>query len=151
MTMKKVSKLKRHFMALALTASFGGLISQAVFAGSSSPVPASVPSKEVPANSDAKSAGNKAGTDASFDISKGFSSIAEKAIPAVVNVSTTQIVEGGRGGKEGFPQFAPGSPFEDFFKEFLTRWNALAKFNHSGQGLLFNPMRRQPSLSPTTM
>ncbi|MCE3230874.1 MAG: hypothetical protein K0R52_802 [Alphaproteobacteria bacterium] len=134
--MKKVSKLKRHFMALALTASFGGLISQAVFAGSSSPVPASVPSKEVPANSDAKSAGNKAGTDASFDISKGFSSIAEKAIPAVVNVSTTQIVEGGRGGKEGFPQFAPGSPFEDFFKEFFDQMERPRKVQSLGSGFI---------------
>ena len=43
-----------------------------------------------------------------------FADLAEKLLPAVVNISTTQKVEG-RGGVE-IPQLPPGSPFEDFFK-----------------------------------
>jgi serine protease Do len=48
------------------------------------------------------------------DVSKGFADLAEKAMPSVVNISATRIVET-RGGQP-FPfQFPPGSPFEDFF------------------------------------
>ncbi|MBE7637888.1 Do family serine endopeptidase [Sneathiella sp. P13V-1] len=49
-----------------------------------------------------------------------FADLAEKLSPAVVNISTTQIVKNNnRGG--GFPQFPPGHPFEDFFKDFGGR------------------------------
>jgi len=124
--MRKMSKLKRYSMALALSVSFAGIGTWMGYAGNAfSPAP--VPSKDVVANSNnvlkldnIKSMDCK-GNSAQFDVSKGFSSIAEKAIMAVVNVSTTQIIEGGRGGKDGFPQFPPGSPFEDFFKEFFDQ------------------------------
>lgn len=53
-----------------------------------------------------------------FDISKGFSSVAEKAIPAVVNISTTQVIES-KGESDFFPKLPPGSPFEDLFKDFF--------------------------------
>ncbi|MFT6556478.1 MAG: serine protease Do [Sneathiella sp.] len=46
-----------------------------------------------------------------------FADLAEKLSPAVVNISTTQIVKTERGGGN-FPQFPPGHPFEDFFKDF---------------------------------
>ena len=49
----------------------------------------------------------------------GFADLAEKLLPSVVNISTTQVVEG-RAGVE-LPQLPPGSPFEDFFKEFFDR------------------------------
>jgi serine protease Do len=61
--------------------------------------------------------------------------LVEKLLPAVVNVSTSQTVKTatrtapgngpgnqqpqGRG--QEIPQFPPGSPFEDFFKDFLNR------------------------------
>ncbi len=50
----------------------------------------------------------------------GFADLAEKLLPAVVNISTTQTVNA-REGFEGFPdiQLPPGSPFEEFFKDFL--------------------------------
>ena len=48
-----------------------------------------------------------------------FADLAEKLLPAVVNISTTQVVEG-RSGPQ-MPQLPPGSPFEDFFKEFFDR------------------------------
>ena len=48
-----------------------------------------------------------------------FADLAERLLPSVVNISTTQVIEG-RGGVE-LPQLPPGSPFEDFFKEFFDR------------------------------
>lgn len=131
--MERISKLKRHFMALALTASFLGMNSYGAYAGTFSPAP----SKEAPANVNApKPAGDKTAAPGKFDISQGFSSIAEKAIPAVVNVSTTQIIEGGRFGKEGMPQFPPGSPFEDFFKEFFDQMERPRKVQSLGSGFI---------------
>ncbi len=51
-----------------------------------------------------------------------FAELAERLLPAVVNISTTQVVEGrGPGSGPELPQFPPGSPFEDFFKEFFDR------------------------------
>jgi len=52
---------------------------------------------------------------------ESFSGLAKKLLPTVVNISTTQNVEG-RAGPE-MPQLPPGSPFEDFFKEFFERNN----------------------------
>jgi len=48
-----------------------------------------------------------------------FADLAEKLLPSVVNVSTTQVIEG-RATPE-LPQLPPGSPFEDFFKDFFDR------------------------------
>ena len=45
-----------------------------------------------------------------------FADLAEKLMPSVVNISTTQTVVTN---SNPFPfQFPPGSPFEDMFKEF---------------------------------
>jgi serine protease Do len=60
---------------------------------------------------------------------ESFADLAQKLLPAVVNVSTTQTVKqaqaapGERGQRRGpeIPQFPPGSPFEEFFKEFFDR------------------------------
>ena len=49
-----------------------------------------------------------------------FADLAEKLLPAVVNISSTAKVEQ----PEDFPdlpQFPEGSPFEDFFEEFMGR------------------------------
>ncbi len=48
-----------------------------------------------------------------------FANLAEKLLPSVVNISTTQVIKG-RNLPE-FPKLPPGSPFEDFFKEFFDR------------------------------
>jgi len=48
-----------------------------------------------------------------------FADLAEKLLPAVVNISTTQVIKGRSG--PTMPQLPPGSPFEEFFKEFLDR------------------------------
>ena len=50
------------------------------------------------------------------DISKGFSNLAKKSMPSVVNISATKVVD--TRGSNPFPfQFPPGSPFEEFFKD----------------------------------
>ena len=53
---------------------------------------------------------------------ESFADLAEKLLPAVVNISTTQSLTGERGPQ--MPQFPPGSPFEDFFREFFDRQQA---------------------------
>ena len=49
-------------------------------------------------------------------VPESFADLAEKLMPSVVNISTTQTVVTN---SNPFPfQFPPGSPFEDMFKEF---------------------------------
>ncbi|MFP6771888.1 MAG: trypsin-like peptidase domain-containing protein, partial [Alphaproteobacteria bacterium] len=50
-----------------------------------------------------------------------FADLAARLSPAVVNISTTQVIKGSD--KKKKPEFMvpKGSPFEDFFKEFLER------------------------------
>ncbi len=84
-----------------------------------------------------------------------YADLAERLLPAVVNISTTMVYKTkggevpampaipGMPGGEGqspedlLPQLPPGSPFEDFFKDFLER--------HGGQGGQF-PNRTQTAL-----
>jgi serine protease Do len=51
-----------------------------------------------------------------------FADLAQQLLPSVVNISTTQTVKSDRGrehpGPE-IPQFPPGSPFEEFFRDFF--------------------------------
>ena len=52
----------------------------------------------------------------SKSIPSSFADLAEKLMPSVVNISTTQTI---KTTANPFPfQFPPGSPFEDMFKEF---------------------------------
>ena len=55
----------------------------------------------------------------------GFADLAEKLLPAVVNISTTQTAREQQRGPQPrgpeIPQFPPGSPFEEFFKDFFDR------------------------------
>ena len=52
-------------------------------------------------------------------IPSSFADLAEKLMPSVVNISTTQTVVTRSNPFPNF-QFPPGSPFEDMFKEFGT-------------------------------
>lgn len=52
-----------------------------------------------------------------YALPDSFADIAESQADAVVNISTTQVIQG-RGLPPGFG-FPPGSPFEDFFKDFF--------------------------------
>ncbi|CAA7619483.1 putative periplasmic serine endoprotease DegP-like [Candidatus Terasakiella magnetica] len=49
-----------------------------------------------------------------------FADLVDRLLPAVVNISTTQTVKSSQSGPE-MPQFPPGSPLEEFFKDFLER------------------------------
>ena len=54
----------------------------------------------------------------------GFADLTEKLVPSVVNISTTQNLKPekpGEPGSPGRPQLPPGSPFEEFFKDFFER------------------------------
>ena len=45
-----------------------------------------------------------------------FSDLAAALSPSVVNISTTLSAQPNA---QGIPQFPPGSPFEDFFRDFF--------------------------------
>ena len=53
---------------------------------------------------------------------ESFADLAERLLPSVVNISTTQTLTARRD-RQGpdVPQFPPGSPFEEFFREFFDR------------------------------
>ena len=51
---------------------------------------------------------------------ESFADLAQKLLPSVVNISTTSVVKD-RSGSPQIPQFPPGSPFEDFFRDFHER------------------------------
>ena len=55
----------------------------------------------------------------SQNIPNSFADLAEKLMPSVVNISTTQTVVTRSNPFPNF-QFPPGSPFGDMFKEFGT-------------------------------
>lgn len=50
---------------------------------------------------------------------ESFADLAERLLPAVVNISSSQVVRSTQ--RQEIPQAPPGSPFEDFFKEFFDR------------------------------
>jgi serine protease Do len=58
---------------------------------------------------------------------ESFADLAAKLLPSVVNVSTSQQAKGGPSAGQRrlpeMPQFPPGSPFEEFFREFFDRNN----------------------------
>ncbi len=115
-------------------------LSLAVLTGGALAVPVFAPAPVAAQNSNSGGAGRLANAPGSF------ADLAERLLPAVVNISTTQMVaaEGrrpgqppaapgerpqGRRGPQGqgpgqgpeMPQFPPGSPFEEFFREFFDR------------------------------
>ncbi|OAN51402.1 serine protease [Paramagnetospirillum marisnigri] len=68
-----------------------------------------------------------------------FADLAERLLPSVVNISTTQTLKTPQGGGLEMPQFPPGSPLEEFFKEFLER-------QQGGPGRPDAPSRKATSL-----
>lgn len=85
--------------------------------------------------SSASQGNEKQPTEQKIDANEGFSKIAEKIVPSVVNISTTQVVEG-RQGVSSLPQMPPGSPFEDFFKEFFDHQDKPKRVQSLGSGFI---------------
>ena len=50
----------------------------------------------------------------------GFADLTARLLPSVVNVSTTQTIRNPERAPE-MPQFQPGSPFEEMFKDFMEK------------------------------
>jgi serine protease Do len=77
-----------------------------------------------------------------------FADLAAKLLPAVVNISSTQTVQARAGGAPTGPEvplFPPGSPFEQFFKDFLNR-NRPGGNGHGDSDTQPAPERRAQSL-----
>ena len=77
-----------------------------------------------------------------------FADLVEKLTPGVVNISTSQTQrrsDPGRGGEGAeIPRFPPGSPFEEFFKEFFERQRggdapSSRKVTSLGSGFVIDP------------
>ncbi len=74
-----------------------------------------------------------------------FADLAAKLLPAVVNVSSTQTITAKNNVGPEMPIFPPGSPFEQFFKDFLNR-NRQGQGGGNGGGDQPAPERRAQSL-----
>ncbi len=73
-----------------------------------------------------------------------FADIVQRVGPAVVNISTSKEITRSEAAPElPFPQPPPGSPFEDFFKEFFDRnrppEQAPRRANSLGSGFVVDP------------
>ena len=71
-----------------------------------------------------------------------FADLAKKLLPAVVNISTSQVIKREAPPSQR-PQLPPGSPFEQFFKEFFDRQQQRSAPNRRttslGSGFIIDP------------
>ncbi|WP_193368629.1 DegQ family serine endoprotease [Pelagibius marinus] len=63
------------------------------------------------------------GVAAAAQAPESFADLAKKVSPAVVNIASTQEVERPEGNMQSMPFDFPGSPFEDFFKQFRRQYD----------------------------
>jgi serine protease Do len=78
-----------------------------------------------------------------------FADLAAKLLPAVVNISSSQTVTAQNGGPDTgpeMPQFPPGSPFEQLFRDFMNRHHPSThpdeparKLQSLGSGYIIDP------------
>jgi serine protease Do len=66
---------------------------------------------------------------------ESFANLAEVLSPSVVNISTTTIIEDR---KNNLPPFPPGSPFEEFFKQFQDPNQGKRKAQSLGSGFIID-------------
>jgi serine protease Do len=71
----------------------------------------------------------------SSNVPESFADLAEKLSPSVVNISTTTVIE--QKSRE-MPSFPPGSPFEDFFKQFEKPGGKKRKAQSLGSGFIID-------------
>jgi len=68
-----------------------------------------------------------------------FADLAERLLPTVVNIATTQTLKPA-GGNQGLPNIPPGSPLADLFKDFLGGGRNLPRHVTSlGSGFIIDP------------
>lgn len=140
-------KKLRIFLALQLTVGLCPLMTTDTLAVSPKPVKEEkVTAKENKKNTASKVIRPGVETEinqpkARFDLSQGFSSIAAKVIPGVVNVSTTQVIEGRD--RANMPQFAPGSPLDEFFKDFFDQMDKPRRVQSLGSGFIIKVDHKQ--------
>ncbi len=81
------------------------------------------------------------------DAPASFADLSERLLPSVVNISTTQNISPQKGGRPlpDMPQFPPGSPFEEFFRDFMERHGGpdsspqSRKITSLGSGFVIDP------------
>ena len=66
---------------------------------------------------------------------ESFANLAEILSPSVVNISTTTIIENR---KKNLPAFPPGSPFEEFFKQFQNPNQGKRRAQSLGSGFIID-------------
>jgi len=68
-----------------------------------------------------------------------FADLADRLLPTVVNIATTQTLKP-VGGAQGLPNIPPGSPLADLFKDFLGQGRNLPRHVTSlGSGFIIDP------------
>ena len=73
---------------------------------------------------------------------QGYADLAERLLPMVVNISTSQTLkrpaaDNPAPGAQG--QLTPGSPLDDFFKDFMDRGNRPRRVQSLGSGFVIDP------------
>ena len=70
--------------------------------------------------------------------SSGFADLAERLLPTVVNISTSQTLKRTPDQQKNQPQPPQGTPFDDFFKNFTDRDNRPRRVQSLGSGFIID-------------
>jgi serine protease Do len=70
---------------------------------------------------------------------QGYADLAERLLPMVVNISTTQTLKRPAAENNPVPQAPEGSPLDDFFKDFMDRGNRPRRVQSLGSGFIIDP------------
>lgn len=70
---------------------------------------------------------------------QGYADLADRLLPMVVNISTTQTLKRTATDNVQAPQAPQGSPLDDFFKDFMDRGNRPRRVQSLGSGFVIDP------------
>ncbi|HEX5280487.1 MAG TPA: DegQ family serine endoprotease [Micropepsaceae bacterium] len=70
---------------------------------------------------------------------QGYADLAERLLPMVVNISTSQTLKRPAADAGAEPQAPQGSPLDEFFKEFSDRNNRPRRVQSLGSGFIIDP------------
>src|SRR5207237_239627 len=70
---------------------------------------------------------------------QGYADLAERLLPMVVNISTSQTLKRPAADNGPLPQAPQGSPLDDFFKDFMDRGNRPRRVQSLGSGFVIDP------------